>query len=167
MMLRCRPNIALASVILGLFILLIPSLLLQRSAKKELDTLRAKKKELSSLISEYRSLRDNVDSVEKRSAIIQTRGIADAMDTLLSSLGIKGKMKSVKAVGNREIHGSMAEESAEVQMEKLTLNELVNMFYRINEAPMILSVKRVTIRRSFEKPELLDITMTIALFTGK
>lgn len=166
MMLR-RPNIALASVILGLFILLIPSLLLERSAKKELDALRSKKKELSSLISEYRSLKDNVDSVEKRSAIIQTRGIADAMDTLLSSLGIKGKMKSVKAVGNREIQGSMAEESAEVQIEKLTLNELVNMFYRINEAPMILSVKRVTIRKSFEKPELLDITMTIALFTRK
>lgn len=162
-----RPNIALASVILGLFILLIPSLLLERSAKKELDALRSKKKELSSLISEYRSLKDNVDSVEKRSAIIQTRGIADAMDTLLSSLGIKGKMKSVKAVGNREIQGSMAEESAEVQIEKLTLNELVNMFYRINEAPMILSVKRVTIRKSFEKPELLDITMTIALFTRK
>jgi hypothetical protein len=32
---------------------------------------------------------------------------------------------------------------------------------------VILSVKRAMMKKSFENPELLDVTMTIALFTKK
>lgn len=167
MMTEARRRMTLISIALFLYILIIPAFIMERSAKKELDTLKSKRNELSSLTSEFRSLKEQVDVIEQRSTLTQISGIANALDSILSSLGIKGKMKSVKAVGSREIKGSMTEESAEVRLEKVTLNELVNIFYKIGDAPMILSVKRATIKKSFENPELLDVTMTIALFTKK
>ncbi len=164
---RSRPQILVASLLIGLFVLIIPAFVMERSAGKELEALKAKQKELVVLGREYRIMKQNVDFVEQRSTTAQVRGIANALDMLSSSIGMKGKIKSVKVTGTREIQGSMTEETAEVQMEKVTMNELVNMYYHLGEAPAILSVKRTTIKKSFENPELLDITMTISLFTRK
>jgi hypothetical protein len=160
-----RRSTVIAFMILGLFVTAVALLAVKRSAEKELDVLRTKQKEILSLSREYRTLKDSVGFVEQKPSLSQIRGIANALDTLCSSMGIKGKVKSVKAVAGREIKGSMSEESAEVLLEKVTLNELVNLFYKIGDAPMILSMKRVTMKKSFENPELLDVTMNISLFT--
>jgi len=157
----------LALITLALFVLIVPLFFMERSSKKDLDTLKARQKEIASLSREYRTLKESVDSVEQKPSLSQIRGVTNALDAISSSLGVKGKIKSVKAVANREILGSMSEESAEVTMEKVTLNELVNLFYKVEDAPMILSVKRVTMKKSFENPELLNVTMTIALFMRK
>lgn len=167
MMLLFRRHIALVSIVLFLALLLIPAFILERLSRKEVGGFRTKLRELSVLSAEYRSMKEEVDLVERKPALVQTGGVANALDGISSSLGIKGRIKSVKAVGSREIRGSMSEERAEVQMEKVTLNELVNLLYRIEDAPMILSVKKAAMKKSFENPELLDITMTVALFTKK
>ena len=162
-----RGNVVMGALIIGLSVLMIPLFVLERSSRKEMEMLRAKQKEMIVLSREYKALKGNVDSVEQRSTLAAVRGIANAVEMLSSSVGMKGKLKSVKITGTREIQGSMTEESAEVQMEKVTLNELVNLFYRVEDAPMILSVKRATVKKSFENPELLDTTMTLSLFTRK
>jgi hypothetical protein len=164
---RSRGQVLVASLLIGLSVLIIVALVVERSAGKELDMLKAKQKELTVLSSEYKLLKENVDAVEQRSTAAQVRGIANAVDTLSSSIGMKGKVKSVKITGAREIQGSMTEETAEVQMEKVTMNELVNVYYRVQEAPMILSVKRAMIKKTFENPELLNITMTLSIFARK
>ena len=164
---KSRGQILVASLLIGLSVLIVPALVMERSAVKELDMLKAKQKELTVLSREYKLLKENVDLVEQRSTVAQVRGIANAVDMLSSSVGMKGKTKSVKVTGTREILGSMIEETAEVQMEKVSMNELVNVFYRVQEAPMILSVKRAMIKKTFENPELLEITMTLSIFARK
>jgi hypothetical protein len=72
-------------------------------------------------------------------------------------------MKSVKLIGAKKVMDQISEESAEIQMEKLNMSEVVNLFYKIENAPMILAVKRVAIKKSFENPELLDVTMSVSL----
>jgi len=154
-------------IVLLLFILIIPAFIMQKASRKETDTLKSKRTELSLLSTEFSALKGQVDVVEQKTTPLQTKGIATVFDDIVSSLGIKGKLKAVKGLGSREIKGPMTEESAEVQLEKVSMNELVNMFYRIGEAPVILSVKRAAMKKSFENPELLDVTMTLALFTKK
>ena len=154
-------------IVLLLFILIIPAFIMQKASRKETDTLKSKRTELSLLSTEFSALKGQVDVVEQKTIPSQAKGVASVLDDIVSSLGIKGKLKAVKGLGSREIKGPMTEESAEVQLEKVSMNELVNMFYRIGEAPVILSVKRATMKKSFENPELLDVTMTIALFAKK
>lgn len=167
MIIDSRRRIIFISIILGLYILIIPALIVERSSKKELDSLRVKRNELVLLGGEYKTLKEQVDVIEQKSAVKQASGIADALDNITSTLGIKGKVKSIKGTGSREIKGPMNEESAEVHLEKINLNELVNILYKIGDAPLILSLKRTQIKKSFENPELFDVTMTIALFTKK
>lgn len=162
-----RGRTVLATVLLFLFVLIIPSVIIDGSAKKDLAMVRAKLGEVSALSSEYVTLKTKVDAVERKGALGQASGVVNAFDGIMSTLGVKDKIKSVKAVGSREMKGSMSEESAEVRMERTTMNEMVNIFSKIEDAPMILSVKRVTMKKSFENPELLDITMTVSLFTKK
>lgn len=159
--------IAFLSIILVLYVLIIPALIMERSSKKELDSLKLKRSELVVLGSEYRTLKEQVDAIEQKTAVKQASGIANALDSITSSMGIKGKVKSIKGIGNREMKGAMNEESAEVHLEKINLNELVNIFYKIGDAPMILSIKRAQVKKSFENPELFDVTMAVALFTKK
>jgi len=161
-----RSSIPVAIVLL-LFILIIPAFVMQKASRKEVEALKSKRNELALLTTEFSGLKAQVDVVEQKTIPSQPKGIASVLDDIVSSLGIKGKLKAVKGLGSREIKGPMTEESAEVQMEKVSMNELVNIFYRIGEAPVILSVKRATMKKSFENPELLDVTMTIALFTKK
>lgn len=159
-----RKKIVIVVVLIGFYILIIPNLLWDRAAEKELSEWTAKYDEFSTLTNKYRSLRASVNAIEQKKTLTRTNSITQAIGDLSLSLGIKEKMKSIKLTGTKKIMDQMSEESAEIQMEKLNMRELVHLFYKIENAPMILAVKRVVIKKSFENPELLDVTMAVSLF---
>jgi len=136
------------------------------SSKKDLGNLKAQQKELLSIKDEFLSLKNRIDTVENKKSLTKIEGIVQAADEVFLSLGLKRKVKSVKPTGTKYLKETI-EEEAEVQVEKVDMNEMVNIFHKIENSPMILSVKKTTIKTSFENPELLDITMTIALVKPK
>jgi len=136
------------------------------SSKKDLGNLKAQQKELLSIKDEFLSLKNRIDTVENKKSLTKIEGIVQAADEVFLSLGLKRKVKSVKPTGTKDLKETI-EEEAEVQVEKVDMNEMVNIFHKIENSPMILSVKKTTIKTSFENPELLDITMTIALVKPK
>ncbi len=162
-----RRNTIFIGIAVSLFILIIPAFLIERSSKKEVATLKNKYMELTALSGEYKAFSDRIDIIEKRISLVKVNGIVQAIDDLSFSLGIKKKVKSVKVVGRREITDTMTEEMAEVLIEKVDMNELVNIFYKAENMPMAISIKKVKLKKPFDNPELLDVTMTIALFTEK
>lgn len=161
-----RKKMVIVMMLIVLYVLIIPGLLWERAAEKELSELTAKNREYSALTNKYRSLRDSVNAIEQKRTLTKTNSITQAIGDISLSLGIKEKMKSIKLAGTKKIMDQMSEESAEIQMEKLNMTELVHLFYKIENAPMILAVKRVAIKKSFENPDLLDVTMAISLFSG-
>lgn len=136
------------------------------SSKNELNSLKQQQKEMQALKSEFQSLKEIVDSAEAKKSLSKVQGIVQAVDELSLSLGMKAKVKSVKALGARDIRYAI-EEDADVQIERATMNEMVNMLYKIENAPMALSLKRVNIRTAFEDPALLNISMTLSLIRNK
>jgi len=164
---KSRRKIYLSLAALLLYVLIIPSLILEKSSQRELDSLRIRQAEFHSLSREYLLLRDQIDGIERRLSSSDASGIARAMDVIISYLGIRQKMRSVKIIGSRRVSDTLAEETAEVQMGKLTLNELTNVLYRIKEARTVLLLKRAAIKKPFEDPELLDVTLTVSLFGKK
>jgi hypothetical protein len=153
-------------VLIGLYIVIIPNLLWERAAEKELSELTARYHEFSTLTNKYRSLRASVDAIEQKKNLTKTNSMTQTIGDISLSLGIRGKMKSIKLTGTKKIVDQMSEESAEIQMEKLNMSELINLFYKIENAPMILAIKKVAIKKSFENPELLDTTMSVSLFSS-
>ncbi len=161
-----RNQVLLLSALLGLYVLIIPALIWERASSRELSQLKTRFTEFSILSAEYRSLKEQVGSIEQKRFLTNTSGIAQALDDAFLSLGVKGKMKSIKGIGGREIKGQLNEETAEVQMEKVNMNELVNIFYKLENAPLLLSIQKVALKKSFDKPDLLDVTVTVSLFTS-
>jgi hypothetical protein len=162
-----RRKVLVVSFLLAIYLLLIPAFLWQKSSEKELSLTQAKSRELSVLAAEYEPIKKRLDTIEQKKSLTKTTGITQAIDDIVSAVGIKGKIKSMKGTAAGVNINRLREESAEIQMEKLTMNEMVHLFYNIEHAPMILAIKKAQIRKTFENPERLDITMTLSLFTGK
>ena len=160
---RRKALVVLALAVLT--ILLLPSFLWERSSERELAALKRKYSEFSVLAGEYRSLKGNISAIERKKALTKTASIAQAIGDISRSVGMAGKVKSIKGTGTRKTPNQMNEETAEIKIEKLTIKEMVQFVYKIENAPMILAMKTVAIKKSFEDPELLDVTMTVALFT--
>jgi hypothetical protein len=118
------------------------------------------------LANEYAGLKTTVDSVEGKKSLTKVEGIVQAVDEVFKSIGLSQRVKSVKSTGTRE-RKFASEEEADVSVEKVTMNEMVNILYRIETAPMILSVKKTSIKMSFDNPSLLNVTMTVSLIRPK
>lgn len=136
------------------------------SSKNELAVAHARQKEFASLKSEYQTLKSGIDVIENKKSITNIKGILQAVDEIFLSLGLKQRIRSVKPLNTREAPG-LVEEEAEVQVERVNINEAVNLFYKIENAPMSIFIKKAAVKASFENPANLDITMTIALVRPK
>ena len=136
------------------------------SEKKELQSLKGQLAEMITLRGEFMRLKQQVDAVETKKNLVGVQGVVQAIDDVFQPLGLKDKVKSVKTSGKREVSEGF-EEEANVSVEKVTMNEMANIFYRIEHAPMILTVKKATIKQSFENPELLNITLVLSFLKTK
>lgn len=136
------------------------------SEKKELKQLKDQRKEMSVLTDEFISLRQSINLVEGKKRLSNVQGIVQAVDEVFSSIGLRDKVKNVKSTGQRETRDGF-EEQADVSVEKVSMNEMVNIFYRIERAPMILTVKKASIKKSFDSPELLNLTLEVSFLKAK
>ncbi len=153
----------------GLIILLIfitGIIIALSAARGELERLRSQHNEMVLLKDEFLSLKTRIDTIERKKNLMKINGVIPAVDEVFSSLGLKNRIKSIKPSGTKEMSGSI-EEEAEVLAEKLSMNEMVNLFYKIENAPMLLVLKKVNIKTSFEKPDLLNLTIVISLVHEK
>ncbi|MDA8091702.1 MAG: hypothetical protein M0Z61_15965 [Nitrospiraceae bacterium] len=110
---------------------------------------------------EYNSLKDQVDEFRRRAGLSPRQGIIYALDGLFTSTGLKSKVSTVNPLETKTMDGFTSEQ-AEVTLKKLDLNETVNLLYRIENAPMLLTVKEADFRNSFSAPAL-DIRLVLAL----
>lgn len=136
------------------------------TAKKELQQVKAQRSEMTVLYGEYVSLKQKIDAVESRKNLASVQGIVQAVDEVFSPIGMRDKVRTVKATGKRESKDGF-EEEADVQIEKITMNEMVNIFYKIEHAPVVLTIKKVTIKKSFENPELLNVALSLSFLKAK
>ena len=162
-----RSNIIIFFLLLCFYLLIIPLYLFDKKAEKELSALKVRLNGFYALSNEYNNLKVHISNIENKKSLSKIDSIIHALDEVFLPLGIKGKIKSVKNLEERETEGRMNEKNAEVMLEQVSLNELVNIFYKIENVPMLLKINKVSIEKSFAFPELLDISMNIPLFTEK
>ena len=150
---------AAAVIILAVSVLLVTTSL---SLKKEGSALRSQKEEMLLLRGDFLELSKKISAVEGKKSLIKVEGIIPAIDEIFRSTGLTQKVKSVKPTATRDKKHSI-EEEADVEVEKVNMNELVNVLYRLENAPMVLLIKKTRLKTSFEDPSLLNITMTVGL----
>jgi general secretion pathway protein M len=154
---------AAAVIIVVVSVLLVTTSL---SLKKENSALMSQKEEMLLLKEDFLELSKKISSVEGKKSLVKVEGIIPAIDEIFRSTGLAQKVKSVKPTAVRDKKYAV-EEEADVEVEKVSMNELVNILYRLENAPMVLLIKKARLKTSFEDPTLLNITMTIGLVKPK
>src|SRR4030043_916375 len=156
----------ISSGLIGFIVIFALAINLLSSDRKELKLLKEQRKEMLMLKDEFLSLKQRIDAVESKKNLSNVQGIVQAVDEVFLSIGLKDKVKTVKSTGRRDMKDGF-EEEAELQIEKVSMNEMVNIFYKIENAPMVLTIKKASIKKSFENPELLNISLTLSFFKTK
>jgi len=128
------------------------------SAKGRLSMLRSQHEELLSLRVEFLAVRKRVEAFESRARLTSVKGIPQAVDEVLGSMGLKDRMKSLK-----RLQAEAGEDKAELNLQDVDMNETVNILYAFNNAPMPLVIRKVELKTSFQNPGRLNMTMTLSL----
>jgi hypothetical protein len=160
-LLKNKKYIFVLSGLAGIVIVIALAINFLAKEKRELRLLQEQHKEMLILKDEFLQLKQRIDAVENKKNLSSAEGVIQAVDEVFSSIGLKSKLKTVKSSGKREIKEGF-EEEADLSIEKVDMNEMLNIFYKIENAPVVLTVKKATIKKSFENPELLNISLTLS-----
>jgi uncharacterized protein YpmB len=165
-LLKDKRFIYISSGLLGFIIIIAIAINLLSAESRELRLLKEQRKEMLIIENEFLSLKQKIDAVEGKKNLSSVQGIVQAVDEIFLSIGLKDKIKTVKPTVSRDVKDGF-EEEADLYIEKVSMNELVNIFYRTGNAPMVLTIKKAAIKKSFENPELLNITLTLSFLKSK
>ena len=116
-------------------------------------------KEILPLKAAYLSARQTTEQLSGRMASLRPD---DSPAKIIEDIGIKGKSVKITPLKGEERRGFI-EESADIRIEGLTLNEAVNLLYRIEKGSRPLVVKKCNLRTRFDDPSRCDLTLILAL----
>lgn len=118
-------------------------------------------KELLVLQQRYREASADAQRLTNRVASVAP---GDTPALIVEQLGIvpRGGIQS-KPLPRQEL-GSLIEEGAELTLSGLSLNETVNLLYRIEQGAKPLTIRKGLLRSRFNDPSRLDLTLQLALF---
>lgn len=116
-------------------------------------------KELLPLKASYLSARQATDQLNGRIASLRPD---DSPAKIIEDVGIKGKSVKIVPLKGEERSGFI-EDAADIRIDGLTLNEAVNLLYRLENGSRPLVIKKYNLRVRFDDPSRCDLTLILAL----
>ena len=86
----------------------------------------------------------------------------DSVSNLIEEIGIKGKNSQIKSLKGEERPG-IIEDAAEVKIEGLSANEVINLLYRLEKGVKPVVIKKVNLKTRYDDPAKLDVSLNIAI----
>jgi general secretion pathway protein M len=86
------------------------------------------------------------------------------IEEIAARIGINKKITSFKPLAEGLVNGYM-EKGVQVEIEGITLNQAVNLLYKINGYKNLLLIRDFSMKNHFQNPDKLDITLQVILIT--
>lgn len=129
---------------------------------------RAKKAEVSAfngMKEEYLKERRAVEPFIRKILLPPSdKSTGSIIEEMAKGIGIKGNIISIKPMEEKPEKGYI-KTGIDVKIEGITLNQMANLLYRIENFRNLMLIKGFVMKSRFENPDLLDITMHAVLFT--
>jgi len=116
-------------------------------------------KELLPLKVAYLSARQSSDQLRGRMASLRPD---DSPAKIIEETGIKGKSIKIVPLKSEDRPG-FTEDAADIRIEGVTLNEAINLLYRLEKGSRPLVIKKSNVRVRFDDPSRSDLTLILAL----
>lgn len=157
---------ALLIVPLLLLLLLCLSLYIKgRGEGKRAFELKRQLAQMQELRKDYIQALGEAEEYRKR-IFLKEQNISVALEGILDGLHLKEKLSSIKPTIQKDI-GKYRIDGAEVRMERLTLNETVNLLYAMEQGPEGFIVRSLKMKKDFSQPEKLNITFEVSILRIK
>lgn len=157
---QSRSRLAIAIICL-LVLALCYSLLQERitKLKKRRTAREVVVKELMLLSHQFKLASSEAQRMNNRLAAVRAD---DSPARLVEETGIKGKNIQVKPVKGEQRQG-MAEDAAEIRIEGITVNEAINLLFRLEKGQRPVIIKKANLKSRYDDPSRLDATLTLAV----
>jgi general secretion pathway protein M len=155
---RLRWGIGIAAVLLLAIAYTTASASISGLARKRIVR-EADLTELMLLKHRYLNLKKESERLANRLAAVKAD---DSPGRVMEEAGFKGKPVQIRPLKGEE-QGGYSEELAEVKIDALTANELVNLLYRLEKGSKPVILKKLLVKTRFDDPSKLDVTLTVAL----
>ena len=157
-----RTRLGIAAIV-ALFMLLVVLIL---KANSGITLLMKKRTVRESELAEMMVLKQRYLSAssgaQKLVRLIAASRPDDSPAKVIEEIGIKGKGSQIKQVKGEERSG-FVEDAAEVKIDGISANEMVNILFRLEKGSRPIIVKKALVKARFDDPSRLDLTLTIAL----
>jgi general secretion pathway protein M len=116
-------------------------------------------KDLLPLKAIYQSARQSSDQLKGQVASLRPD---DSPAKIIEDIGIKGKSVKIVPLKGEERSG-FTEDAADIRIDGITLNEAVNLLYRLEKVSRPLILKKSNLRVRFDDPSRCDLMLVLAL----
>ena len=142
--------------------------MLKRSADldRQIVTARRQLDEVRTLQQDYQRQKSVVDSINSQLKNQPNFAIISRLDELAGQTGIRSKIGYMKPTVSpqNEVYN---EDSVEVKMDGVTLEQLVQYLHQIENSPQLLKIKRLEMKPHFDNRQILSATFRVSAFTLK
>ncbi len=149
-----------AVILVTLFTIIIS--IYANSIDRKNNTLKAQLAEIESLSGKLIRIRNIAESKEKKIGLTKVTGVVSALEQILNSIGLKAKV--IKPLGKKRIK-KFIEEDAELEIQDIDLNSIVNLLYKIDNSPVPMKIKNAAIKTTFENPDIFILKLTASLIS--
>ncbi|MDD2364610.1 MAG: general secretion pathway protein GspM [Desulfuromonadaceae bacterium] len=116
-------------------------------------------KELLPLKATYLSAKQISGELNSKMATLRSD---DSPAKIVEDIGIKGKTLKIVPLKSEERSG-FTEDAADIRIESLTLNEAINLIYRLEKSSRPLLIKKSNLRIRFDDPSHCDLNIIMSL----
>lgn len=155
-----RSTITLLFLIISALIYIVAISLFARDLRSQNSSLMKQISEMQALSGEVLMLKSLVQSKEKKITISRASGVVSAIEQILKPLGVEAS--AIKPLENKKTNG-FTEENAELEIQDMDLNSIVNLLFKIDNSPVPFKVKSAAIKSTFEDPDKFILNLTVAL----
>jgi general secretion pathway protein M len=133
---------------------------------RQIVTARRQLVELRTMQQEYQRQKTVVDSINSQLKRQPNFAIFSRLEELAGQTGIRNKILHMKPMVSppSEVYN---EESVEIKMEGVTLEQLVRYLHQVENSPQLLKIKKLEIKPRPDNRQILTATFRVSAFTLK
>lgn len=153
-------------VLLGLLVYLVVMAPYQRNVAQLENRISARQgqlREVQVLQQEFRQLQQQTADIERRIAQSGRFSLIAFFEETALAIASRDNLVYLRPQATVQ-HDELTEQALEIKLEKIRLDQLVELLYATETADTLLKVKSLRSKARFDDPTLLDVVLVIAAY---
>lgn len=156
-----------AVLLIFLFIMVIdPMLVYSKQLDKQMIAAQRDLQEIQKLQQDYQRQKSILDRLNSQLKRQKNFSMLSRLEELAKQTDTRGKILYIKPTVSSP-NDAYEEESVEIKMEDVTLEQLIQYLFQIENSPQFMKIKRLYMKPRLDNRQLLSVIFRVSTFTPK